>query len=171
MDFSEVKLGGKLYVNDGQTDDLNQLENLRHFENWQIIEQNELLPLYNLLPLELITSIKKIIGKKKLHYDILSARMPKKKKSITIRIQKPRVISTFDKVKIFTSVIVKNESRAYRNVFGIRVDYLKKKNPYIVIHRIGPARKKKEFSIPWMIIGYEEKKKIEPFKDDPIDYI
>ncbi|CAG8658969.1 3458_t:CDS:2 [Gigaspora margarita] len=167
----EVKLGGKLYVNDGQTNDLNQLENLRHFENWQIIEQNELLPLYNLLPLKLITSIKKIIGKKLLHYDILSARMPKNCNSITIRIQKPRVISTFDKVKIFTSVIVKNEARAYRNVFGIRVDYLNNENPYIVIHRIGPARKHFEFSIPWMIIGYEENLPIEPFKDDPIDYI
>uniref|UniRef100_A0A8H3XG31 DUF7431 domain-containing protein n=1 Tax=Gigaspora margarita TaxID=4874 RepID=A0A8H3XG31_GIGMA len=167
----EVILGGKLYVNDGQTDDLNQLENLGHFENWQIIERNELLPLYNLLPQELITSIKKIIGKKLLHYDILSASMPKNCKRITIRIKKPKVISTFDKVKLFTSVIVKNEARAYRNVFGIRVEYQNNKNPYIAIHRIGPAKKHFEFSIPWMIIGYEENLPIEPFKDDPIDYI
>ncbi|CAG8705192.1 12676_t:CDS:2, partial [Gigaspora margarita] len=167
----EVILGGKLYVNDGQANDLNQLENLGHFENWQIIERNELLPLYNLLPQELITSIKKIIGKKLLHYDILSASMPKNWNRITIRIKKPKVISTFDKVKIFTSVIVKNEARAYRNVFGIRVEYQNNKNPYIAIHRIGPAKKHFEFSIPWMIIGYEENLPIEPFKDDPIDYI
>ncbi|CAG8696278.1 3374_t:CDS:2 [Gigaspora rosea] len=167
----EVKLGGELYVNDGQTNNFNQLEILRHFEKWQIIERNELLSLYNLLPQELITNIKKVIGMKLLYYDISSAHMPKNRNSITIRIRKPKVISTFDDVKIFTSVIVKNEARAYRNIFGIRVEYQNKENPYIVIHRIGPARKHFEFSIPWMLIGYEENLPIEPFIDDPIDYI
>ncbi|CAG8726180.1 5055_t:CDS:2, partial [Dentiscutata heterogama] len=73
-------------------------------ENWQIIERNELLSLYNLLPQELILKIKKTNSE----------------------------TSTFRGVKIFTSVIVMNAAKPYRNVFGIRVDYLDDDNPYIV---------------------------------------
>ncbi|CAG8575025.1 16521_t:CDS:2 [Cetraspora pellucida] len=146
----DIRLGGQLCVNDEQATDLTDLENLKLFEHWQIIEHNELLSLFNLLPQELISRIKEVIGMKLLHNDILNIAVPRNCSCVIQHIHRPQGISTFNGVKIFTSVVVMNNVKPYRNVFGIRVDYQNNENPYVVIHRIGPARHPFKLSIPWI---------------------
>ncbi|CAG8469770.1 1251_t:CDS:2 [Racocetra persica] len=167
----EILLGGKLYVDNAQANNLTDLENLKLFENWQIIEHNELLSLYNLLPQKLILRIKEVIGMKLLYCNILSIDMQRKCCNITQLINKPQEISTFKDVKIFASVVVMNNKTSYRNVFGIRIDYQNDESPYIVVTRIGPAKHHFKLSIPWMLIGYVENLPIGPIENDPIDYI
>ncbi|CAG8485476.1 712_t:CDS:2 [Scutellospora calospora] len=169
----ETRLGGKFFLDDDQENNLDELRNLKNFQNWQIIEQpeSELLPLFNLLPQDLILKIKEVIGMTLLYSSHLTIHISTKCGSKTMNIPKPNEISTFKNVKIFTSVIIMNNQRPYRNVFGIRVEYMDDEHPYVVVHRIGPARKFFNLSIPYMLIGYPEDLPIGPLSEFPIDYI
>ncbi|CAG8830595.1 20781_t:CDS:1, partial [Racocetra persica] len=93
------------------------------------------------------------------------------KTTVTHHIPKPQIISTFNNVKIFTSVIVLNQTKPYRNVFVIRVEYMDDENPYVVIHRMGKPKKPFNLLIPYMLIGYEEDLPIGKFQDNSIDHI
>ncbi|CAG8711371.1 18660_t:CDS:2, partial [Dentiscutata erythropus] len=167
----EIKLGGIFHINDEQTDNIEQLEKLKHFNNWKIIEQNDLTPLFTLLPKSLISEIQKVNGMKILYHSNLSVHMPKGHNILIHHIQKPLEIQTFNNVKIFASVIVLNKKRPYRNVFVVRVEYNDDENPYIVIHRIGPAKKTFNIFIPYMLVGYEEELPIGKIQDDAIAHV
>ncbi|KAF0450002.1 remodeling and spacing factor 1-like isoform x1 [Gigaspora margarita] len=165
----EIKLGGEFQM-DEQTENIEELENLKHYENWKVIKRSDLTSLYELLPERLITKIKEAIGMKVLHRNNLSVHMPKGHSILTQHIPKPSGVTTFNGVKIFASVIVLNEARPYRNSFAIRIEYMDDENPYLVIHRIGPAKKSFNLFIPYMLIGYKEELPTEKFSN-ALNYI
>ncbi|CAG8648362.1 12128_t:CDS:2 [Gigaspora margarita] len=165
----EIKLGGEFQM-DEQTENIEELENLKHYDNWKVIKRSDLTSLYELLPERLITKIKEAIGIKVLHRNNLSVNMPKGHSILTQHIPKSSGITTFNGVKIFASVIVLNEARPYRNSFAIRIEYMDDENPYLVIHRIGPAKKSFNLFIPYMLIGYKEELPTEKFSN-ALNYI
>ncbi|KAF0381916.1 Sel1 repeat domain-containing protein [Gigaspora margarita] len=165
----EIKLGGEFQM-DEQTENIEELENLKHYKNWKVIKRSDLTSLYKLLPEWLITKIKEAIGMKVLHLNNLSVNMPKGYNSLIKRIPKPSGITTFNGVKIFASVIVLNEARPYRNSFAIRIEYINDGSPYLVIHRIFPAKKTFNLFIPYMLIGYKEELPTENFSN-ALNYI
>ncbi|CAG8569879.1 6522_t:CDS:2, partial [Dentiscutata heterogama] len=167
----KIKLGGIFQINDEQTDIIEQLEKLDHFNNWKIIERNDLTSLCKLLPKKLISRIQEVRGMKILNHSKLPVHMPKGHNIAFHHIPKPLDIPTFNNVKIFASVIVSNKAIPHRNAFVVRVEYLDDENPYIVINRIGRAKKPFDLFIPYMLIGYAEELSIEKFSDNAIAHV
>ncbi|CAG8703852.1 15954_t:CDS:1 [Cetraspora pellucida] len=166
----EIILGGKFQLSDEPTD-TRELEKLKNFINWRIIDQKDLTSLHTLLPEQLVSRIRRVYGMKLLYHNSLSVHMPKGKRILPQPLPKPQTIPTFKNVKIFTSVIVLNKTKPYRNMFVIRVEYMDDETPYVVIQRIGKPKKAFNLFVPYMIIGYEEGLPTERLPDNSIDHI
>ncbi|CAJ0755680.1 22260_t:CDS:2 [Entrophospora sp. SA101] len=117
-------------------------ESLRDPDQWDIIEYNDITPIFEILPDDLKEQVLKIFGQKIL--DVKTCRI------------------IYDTEKKKNKAYVHKLEHDIPDIENTRVEYIGKKSPAIVIHKINKdkSRDKHYLKISYMIIGYGFRSKL-----------